>query len=524
MGIEALKAVWHRGAVDADGKTGDGAGIHIQVPQQFFHDYVKLIGHIPPDRPLAVGQMFLPRTDLEAQERCRCIVETEILNFGYYIYGWRQVPVNVDIIGEKANATRPEIEQIIIGNAKGETDDKFELELYIIRRRIEAAVRAEQINDFYICSLSARSIIYKGMFLAEQLTSFYPDLLDERFVSNVAIYHQRYSTNTFPTWRLAQPFRMLAHNGEINTLKGNMNWMKAHETRMDHECFGPYINDLKPVIPIGSSDSGALDNVFEVVARAGRSAPMAKTVLIPEALAAGDSMPSSHRALYAYVNAVMEPWDGPAALAMTDGRWAVGGMDRNGLRPMRYTITNDGLLIAGSETGMVKTDETTVVEKGRLGPGQMIAVDLAEGKLYHDREIKDYLAALKPYDKWVGNITELDSLVKAAPAEPAVLAKEELRRRQLAVGITMEDLEMVLHPMVDDAKEAIGSMGDDSPMAVLSEQVPRAAPLLPAELQPGHQPADRQLARTARHEPAHAARQPRQHPGRGCGPVPPAPA
>ena len=282
-GIEALKAVWHRGAVDADGKTGDGAGIHIQVPQQFFHDYVKLIGHIPPDRPLAVGQVFLPRLSLEAQERCRCIVETEILNFGYYIYGWRQVPVNVDIIGEKANATRPEIEQIIIGNAKGETDDKFELELYIIRRRIEAAVRAEQINDFYICTLSSRSIVYKGMFLAEQLTSFYPDLLDERFVSNVAIYHQRYSTNTFPTWPLAQPFRMLAHNGEINTLKGNVNWMKAHETRMDHECFGPYINDLKPVIPIGASDSGALDSVFEVVARAGRSAPMTKTVLIPEA-------------------------------------------------------------------------------------------------------------------------------------------------------------------------------------------------------------------------------------------------
>ncbi|QQP88491.1 glutamate synthase large subunit [Skermanella sp. TT6] len=469
-GIEALKAVWHRGAVDADGKTGDGAGIHVQVPQQFFHDYVKLIGHIPPDRPLAVGQVFLPRLSLEAQERCRCIVETEILNFGYYIYGWRQVPVNVDIIGEKANATRPEIEQIIIGNAKGETDDRFELELYIIRRRIESAVRAEQINDFYICTLSSRSIVYKGMFLAEQLTSFYPDLLDERFVSNVAIYHQRYSTNTFPTWPLAQPFRMLAHNGEINTLKGNVNWMKAHETRMDHERFGSYVNDLKPVIPIGSSDSGALDAVFEVVARAGRSAPMTKTMLIPEALAAGDSMPAPHRALYGYINAVMEPWDGPAALAMTDGRWAVGGMDRNGLRPMRYTITADGLLIAGSETGMVKVDESTVVEKGRLGPGQMIAVDLAEGKLYHDREIKDYLASQRPYDKWVGNITELDSLVKAAPAESAVLAKDELRRRQLAVGITMEDLETVLHPMVDEAKEAIGSMGDDSPMAVLSDK------------------------------------------------------
>ncbi|HYD68640.1 glutamate synthase large subunit [Azospirillum sp.] len=471
-GIEALKAVWHRGAVDADGKTGDGAGIHVQVPQKFFKDHVRVIGHTPPENNLAVGQVFLPRVSLDAQEACRCIVETEILNFGYYIYGWRQVPINVDIIGEKANATRPEIEQIIIGNSKGVSDEQFELDLYVIRRRIERAVRAEQINDFYICTLSSRSIIYKGMFLAEQLTTFYPDLLDERFESNFAIYHQRYSTNTFPTWPLAQPFRTLAHNGEINTLKGNVNWMKAHETRMEHPAFGANMADLKPIIGVGLSDSGALDAVFEVMVRAGRPAPMVKMMLVPQALTSSQTTPDNHKALIQYCNSVMEPWDGPAALAMYDGRWVVGGMDRNGLRPMRYTITTDGLIIAGSETGMVKIDETQVVEKGRLGPGQMIAVDLATGNLYSDTAVKDLLAAQKPWGNWVKNTTHLDELVKKASlqGEPADLDKAELRRRQMAFGITMEDMELILHPMVEDAKEAVGSMGDDSPIAVLSEK------------------------------------------------------
>ena len=471
-GIEALKAVWHRGAVDADGKTGDGAGIHVQVPQKFFKDHVRVIGHTPPDNNLAVGQVFLPRISLDDQEDCRCIVEAEILNAGYYIYGWRQVPLNVDIIGEKANATRPEIEQIIIGNAKGVSEEQFELDLYVIRRRIEKAVAAANITNFYICSLSSRSIIYKGMFLAEQLTSFYPDLLDERFESNFAIYHQRYSTNTFPTWPLAQPFRTLAHNGEINTLKGNVNWMKAHETRMEHPAYGAHMADLKPIIGTGLSDSGALDAVFEVLMRAGRSAPMVKMMLVPEALTASQTLPEEHRSLIAYCNSVMEPWDGPAALAMYDGRWVVGGMDRNGLRPMRYTITTDGLIIGGSETGMVKVDETQVVEKGRLGPGKMIAVDLAKGTLYKDKGIKDVLAAQKPWGKWVQATTHLDELVQSASrkGEPADMDRAELRRRQQSFGLSMEDMELILHPMVEDAKEAIGSMGDDSPIAVLSEK------------------------------------------------------
>src|SRR5690606_9650804 len=334
-GIDALKAVWHRGAVDADGKTGDGCGIHVQIPQNFFKEHIMRTGHNPIDGRLAVGMVFLPKTNFEAQETCRTIVESEILAFGYYIYGWRQVPVDATIIGEKANATRPEIEQIMIANTRGVDDDEFERDLYIIRRRIEKSVLAAHISGFYICTLSCRSIIYKGMFLAEQLSSFYPDLLDERFVSSFAIYHQRYSTNTFPTWNLAQPFRMLAHNGEINTIRGNINWMKSHEIRMVSETFGDRSNDVKPIIQAGGSDSAALDAVFEVLVRAGRSAPMAKTLLIPESWGNKESMPAKHKALYAYCNSVMEPWDGPAAICATDGRWVIAGMDRNGLRPLR---------------------------------------------------------------------------------------------------------------------------------------------------------------------------------------------
>ncbi|HJT08530.1 MAG TPA: glutamate synthase large subunit, partial [Stellaceae bacterium] len=468
-GINALKAVWHRGAVDADGKTGDGAGIHVEIPQDFFREHVRHTGHEPGAGRLAVGMVFLPRTDLDGQERCRSIVEAEILNFGYAIYGWRQVPINIDVIGEKANATRPEIEQIMVANTRGVEVERFELDLYIIRRRIEKRVIADQVKDFYLCSLSCRSIIYKGMFLAEQLTSFYPDLLDPRFVSRFAIYHQRYSTNTFPTWPLAQPFRILAHNGEINTLRGNINWMKSHETRLASEVFGEHIDDIKPVIQVGGSDSASLDAVFELLVRGGRTLPMVKTLMVPEAASDARLLPQAHRDLYSYCNSVMEPWDGPASLAMTDGRWVLGGMDRNGLRPMRYAVTSGGLIVAGSEAGMVRLDETEIVEKGRLGPGQMIGVDLASGRLYRDREIKDMLAATRPYGDWVKNITPLDSLIKPARGETATLARDELRRRQVAFGWSLEDLELILQPMAEDGKEAVGSMGDDTPLAVLSE-------------------------------------------------------
>jgi len=275
------------------------------------------------------------------------------------------------------------------------------------------------VSQLYLASLSCRSIIYKGMMLAEQVAEFYPDLMDERFESAFAIYHQRYSTNTFPQWWLAQPFRMLAHNGEINTLKGNMNWMKSHEIRMASATFGDTAEDIKPIVASGSSDSAALDAVFEVLVRAGRSAPMAKTMLVPESWSKqATELKQSWRDMYSYCNSVMEPWDGPAALAMTDGRWVCAGLDRNGLRPMRYVVTGDRLLIAGSEAGMVPINEADVVEKGALGPGQMIGVHMGKGELYNDEELKDKMANALPFGEWVGKINELDEDLGAVTEAP----------------------------------------------------------------------------------------------------------
>ena len=470
--IDALKAVWHRGAVDADGKTGDGAGLHIDLPLKFFDDAIAASGHRPLPNRLAVGMIFLPRTDLGAQEACRTIVESIIIDEGYTIYGWRQVPVDVSVIGQKGLATRPEIEQIMIAGPLPEEASyaEFEKNLYLVRRRIEKRVIEAQIQGFYICSLSCRSIVYKGLFLAESLSIFYPDLRDTRFESRVAIFHQRYSTNTFPQWWLAQPFRTLAHNGEINTIRGNKNWMLSHEIRMASLAFGEHSEDIKPVIPAGASDTAALDAVFEAICRSGRDAPTAKLMLVPEAMADSIDMPADHLAMYQYLASVMEPWDGPAALAMTDGRWAVAGMDRNALRPLRYVRTIDGLLIVGSESGMVVVPESTVIEKGRLGPGQMIAIDLDEGVLLHDRAVKDRISGEHDYAAMIGEFTSIEDLPLPGGDPVTRFDRADLTRRQVAAGQTLEDMELILAPMVEGAKEAIGSMGDDTPLAVISDK------------------------------------------------------
>ncbi|HWI85398.1 MAG TPA: glutamate synthase central domain-containing protein, partial [Sphingomonas sp.] len=469
--IDALKAVWHRGAVDADGKTGDGAGIHVDLPARFFDDAIESAGHRPRPNRLAVGMIFLPRTDLGAQETCRTIIESEIIDFGYTIYGWRQVPVDVSCIGDKAMLTRPEIEQIMIAGPMPDDESaaEFEKKLYLVRRRIEKKLVEAQIQGCYICSLSCRSIIYKGLFLAEELSVFYPDLKDERFVSRVAIFHQRYSTNTFPQWWLAQPFRCLAHNGEINTIRGNKNWMKSHEIKMASLAFGMHSEDVKPVIPAGASDTAALDAVFETICRSGRDAPTAKLMLVPEAWQDSD-LPQPVTDMYNYFASVMEPWDGPAALAMTDGRWVVAGVDRNALRPLRTLRTADNLLIVGSEAGMVVVPESSAVAKGRMGPGQMIAVDLEEGRFYEDAEIKARIAAEAPYGEWVAGFRTMADLPK--PAEEALpgWSRAELIRRQIAAGQTMEDMELILAPQIEQGKEAIGSMGDDTPLAVISDK------------------------------------------------------
>ena len=470
MGIKALKNVWHRGAVDADGKTGDGAGIRIEVPQDFFREQAERTGHNPTDDPICVGQIFLPRTDLGAQEAARAIVETEILHFGFYIYGWRQPPVDISVIGQKAADTRPEIEQVMFRDSRGRSADELERALYLCRRRIERKAREAAIPSFYICSLSHKSLIYKGMFLAQDIDNFYLDLKDERFVSPIAIYHQRYSTNTFPRWELAQPFRMLAHNGEINTLRGNLNWMKSHEIKMVSGAFGDDVEDVKPVVPKGLSDSGALDAVFEILCKAGRTAPMTKALLIPEAWSKRASIiPDEHAALYAYCNSVMEPWDGPAAICAYDGRWAVAGLDRNGLRPLRYALTSDGILAVGSETGMCPLSGHDVIRRGHVRAGGMIAANLEEGRFYEHDQIIDELAGEHPYSNWLKNVKELEvDIIKGE--EPRLFDKEMLLRRQMVAGFTLETSELILAPMAEDGKEAIGSMGDDSPVAVLSQE------------------------------------------------------
>ncbi len=468
-GIEALCNVWHRGAVDADGRTGDGAGLHLDIPAGFFDDEIRKTGHVPQDGRLAVGQIFLPRSDFAAQEACKSIVESEMLALGYSLYGWRHVPVEVGVLGAKADATRPEIAQIMVAGPVGIEPERFERQLYLARRRMESRAAAARVAEFYVCSLSCRSVVYKGMMLAEQVAAFYPDLQDERFESRYALFHQRYSTNTFPQWWLAQPFRALAHNGEINTVRGNANWMQSHEIRLAHEGFGARADDVKPVIPPGASDSGALDAVFELLVRAGRDAPMAKTLLLPEAWSKkATAMPDEWRNLYSYANAVMEPWDGPAAIVATDGRWVVTGTDRNGLRPMRYQITAGGLAIAGSETGMVAVPDAEVVENGRLGPGQIFGVDLRDGVVRRDREIKETLASSRPFREWTAHIVDLSPRVRGAVESPRLEAGE-LRRMQIAARYTIEELETVLHPMAEDGKEAVGSMGDDAPLAVLSD-------------------------------------------------------
>ncbi len=464
-GIDALKALWHRGAVDADGKTGDGAGIHLAIPQEFFMDYIKSLGIEQPNNKFAIGMVFLPRTNLDAQERTRVIIESEIIRKGYQIYGWRQVPINTGVIGDKANSTRPEIEQILINNTKNLTEEEFETELYVIRRKIEKKFLEENLLEAYICSFSSRSIIYKGLFLAEQLDIFYPDLCDARFISNFVVYHQRYSTNTFPSWALAQPFRVIAHNGEINTLSANINWMRNREQRLEDDKFGN-MKDILPIIMPNVSDSGALDNVFEINLHSRRDLPEIKSLLMPEAWEEAADMATNLKAFYRYAHSSWEPWDGPAAICAVGGNWVLACLDRNGLRPLRYAITNDDLLVVGSETGMVKYRESDLRMRGKVGPGQMIGINLAKGKFYHDKELKSMVAGANPYADWIKQIHNIKELPATKPAPK--ITKTDLINRQLIAGWTMEDCELILQPMALEGKEATGSMGDDSPLAVLA--------------------------------------------------------
>ena len=464
-GIEALKAIWHRGAVDADGKSGDGAGIQIEIAPNFFKEKILATGHkLDDSKRICVGMIFLPRTDYAEQEKCREIIESVLLEENFSIYGWRQVPFNSKVLGKTAEQSRPEIAQVMFKNNENLETNNLERNLFETRKKIEKLAREKTIKNFYICSFSSRSIVYKGMFLAESLADFYLDLNDKNLTSRFAIFHQRYSTNTFPSWDLAQPFRTLAHNGEINTLKGNINWMKIHEQDMSSSLF-KNVKDLKPVIR-SSSDSGALDNVFELLTHSGKLAPLIKLMMIPDAWSKrSKTVPKNHQDLFNFLNSTIEPWDGPAAICATDAKWVLAATDRNGLRPLRYTITSDDLFFAGSETGMIKIPEEKIISKGKLGPGQIIAIDLKNGKLFKDKEIKDYLA--KDYKKYNKQIIDLEKKVFSED-EKANFKGEELKKRQYLSGLSIEDLELILHPMAEEGKEASGSMGDDTPVAVLS--------------------------------------------------------
>ena len=467
-GIEALKAVWHRGAVDADGKTGDGAGIHVEIPKDFFIEKIEVTGHDYDNSEICVGMIFLPRNDYSAQENCKTIVESELTKNNFSIYGWRQVPVNPKVLGEKALQTMPEIIQVLFrSNDLNLLDKNLERKIYETRKKIENKAFNASLSNFYICSISSKSIIYKGLYLAEAISDFYLDLKDKRFISRYAIFHQRFSTNTAPSWSLAQPFRAIAHNGEINTFKGNKNWMKVHEQEMSSPLFDN-VENLKPVIQKGVSDSAALDNVFELLNKSGQSAPLAKLMLVPDAWSKKNkTLSKSHQQLFNFLNSTMEPWDGPAAIAATDNEWVIAANDRNGLRPLRYAITKDKMIFAGSETGMIELNEKKILTKGRLGPGEIIGVRIDKGKVFSNNQIKDYLA--KEFKHFNSQIIDLDDKLPISN-EKNNFDGESLRRRQYTFGISLEDLELILHPMAEDAKEATGSMGDDTPLAVLSDK------------------------------------------------------
>ena len=468
MAIQAVTNLTHRGAVAADAKTGDGAGILTQIPEKLFTKELHKVGaRIDSINDLAVGMIFLPKDNPEEQKHGRKIVEDILQQYGFPLLRWRSVPIDDSALGEKALATLPSIQQVLIGRPNHITLDNFERRLYLICKEIEHKVTEEQLPDFHIASFSHRTIVYKGLLVAPQLAMFYADLWNDDFEASLAVFHQRYSTNTSPTWSLAQPFRMLAHNGEINTLMGNRNWMRAREAELTSPIWKEDIKRLAPIInPIGS-DSMSLDNALELLTHSDRSILHSMMCLIPEAYEQIQDMSEELKNCYQYLSCVSEPWDGPAAVAFTDGIIVGACLDRNGLRPARYKVTDDGIVVMGSEVGIIELDDSRVVRKGRLGPGQMIAVDTLRSELLLDTDIKNEVAHHKPYAKWIQQRTHLDEL---NPQPPGTITSvpDDLQTQQKAFGYMIEDVERFIKPMVLQAKESVGSMGDDTPPAVIS--------------------------------------------------------
>jgi glutamate synthase (NADPH) large chain len=468
QGLGILERLTHRGAVGADPKAGDGAGILIQIPDEFFR--AESGCDLPPIGDYAIGMVFLPQnnTSRAAVEQA---VETYVTAEGQQLLGWRDVPVDNKGLGYSVIPTEPVVRQVFVGRGAGCADqDAFERKLFVIRKQIENKIDDSDLegkNDFYFASFSSRTLVYKGMLLADQVGEYYRDLSDERMTSALALVHQRFSTNTFPTWDLAHPFRMIAHNGEINTLRGNVNWMRARKHSMASDVLGDDLEKIWPLIPEGQSDSACFDNALELLVAGGYSLAHAMMMLIPEAWGGNKLMDNERRAFYEYHAALMEPWDGPAAVAFTDGRQIGATLDRNGLRPARYLITDDDLVVMGSEMGVLEIPEEKIIKKWRLQPGKMFLIDLEQGRIIDDAEIKADLAKAKPYQDWLDQTQiHLDAL----PADVAPMAPndKDLLNAQQAFGYSQEDIKFLLTPMVLTGQEATGSMGADNPPSVLS--------------------------------------------------------
>ena len=476
MGLDALGCLTHRGAVAADAATGDGAGIMAQLPHTFFaEEFLRLGGPATVPGALAVGVFFLPREASAQASACR-VVETELQAEGIPSYLWRPVPVDGDVLGAVAQASCPAMLQLLAMRPGGDGADAFERRLYRVRRRVEhafAQAGMAERDDHYVVSFSAHTVVYKGLVLAPRLAAFYPDLRNPNFRTAAVTYHQRYSTNTTPTWRRAQPFRRLAHNGEINTLQGNVNWMRARERDLKSPYWTPLGHMVWPVIDPSSSDSGMLDNAVEFFHLSGRDLSHVMMMLVPEAWEGFPDVPEDRRDFYRYHSCLMEPWDGPAALVYGDGRVFGALLDRNGLRPMRYLFTEDGLVVAGSEVGVADVDPGRVKRYGKLGPGQMLTVDLLAGEVRESEETKGGVCVGRPYGSWVASqLTRLEAADDgpgAAPARPPLDA-DTLEQLQRAFAYTNEEIVNVVRPMAEHSKENIGSMGDDTPQAVLSHK------------------------------------------------------
>ncbi len=467
--IESVVNITHRGAIGADAKTGDGAGILTQIPRKLFLPFFKEIGaEMPAEGDLGVGVFFLSQ-EANKQKTETQIAEKVVREQGLNILGWREVPVEPSLIGDNARETMPLIKQLFVSRPDSVSSENFEQILFLVRKQTEHEIEALHDSDFYIPSFSSKTIIYKGMLIAAQLKEFFPDLANPDYETSIALFHQRYSTNTFPNWSLAQPFRMIAHNGEINTVEGNRNWMKAREGSLSSDFYGEDVEKLKPILEGDASDSASADNALEAIMMSGRDILHSITMMIPEAWRADEEIHPEWRSYYEYHVCSMEPWDGPAAIAFTDGVTVGATLDRNGLRPARFVVTKDDVVIMGSEVGMVQIPESNIRLKDRLGPGKIMAIDTHKGELLFDEEIKNQISSQHPYGQWVDdNLKRIEDLDVQKYDSSKNKSDEELLKRQIAFGYNAEEISMVLRPMGETAKDAVGSMGDDTPLAVLS--------------------------------------------------------